>query len=88
MQSLEIDARRCKPHQAERPETVHAEGRSNDQEELRLGKIRNGSSFGSGRSRSSKGASRKSREVKRTQVLETDEETGATLWNRKAERRR
>jgi len=38
--------------------------------------------------RSSEGASRKSRQVKGAQVLETDEEMGATLWNRKAKRRR
>jgi len=48
--SLEIDARRCKPQQAARLKTVHADGKSKRSEKLRLRKIGIGSSFGSGRS--------------------------------------
>jgi len=86
--TLEIDARRCKPHQVEGLENsshwrkarkIEEASASDDQDrkQLRRRKIR-----------SSKGASRKSREVEGAQVLETDEDTGATLWNRKTERRR
>ena len=51
MQSLEIDARRCKPHKAARLKTVHADRKSKRSEKLRLRKIGIGSSFGSRRSR-------------------------------------
>ena len=97
VQSLEIDARRRKPQQAARPEAAQAgEGRKTGRcfGNGRSGRkaLRRRKTEGRKQLRLRRVQARKAKAgragAEEAQASEADEETGATLWNRKAERRR